>query len=776
MSKILTAICASALLLGLSSAPAQAADYTVEIARTQYGIPHISGADFGSVGYGQAYAYLEDNLCLIADKVVTVSGERSKYFGAEAKTTVAFSEVANLDSDVFFKSYLDLPTLRKSFAKASPDYQNLVRGYVAGYNRFLRDHVVSQRPVGCQGDWVRAVSLDDMLALNEERMVQASGGAWLRQVTAAAPPAAPASVGLASLGFPVEPATFGLGSNGWAFGSEVTANKSGILLGNPHFPWATTNRFYELHLTVPGKLDTMGVSIAGAPGISIGFNHDVAWTHTVSTDRHFTVFELTLDPKDPTAYLVDGTSVPMSRKTVSVEVKGEATPRTRTIFSSNYGAMVVMPQVGVKWTDKVAYALKDANKNNTRSGDTWLNIARAKSASEIKTTIEQTLGIPWVNTIVADRHGEVLYADVTATPNVSAEKAKTCAPVSGLGPLAASARIYMLDGSRSACDWDVVAGTPAPGLLPGASMPSTLRRDYVANSNDSYWLANPRAPITGQPPIVGPGVTTQNLRTRSGLMEIEARLDGSDGLPGKTFDAATVEAMLYRNKNLAADLVLGDLATLCVNPAPVILSAEKTIDLVQACSVLAKWDRRMNLDSVGAHLFIEFWKIAEDIPKVWAVGFDPADPVHTPRGLKMDPETGAKILRALARAVDVLDTNKIALDAPWGQVQFALHDDQRIPVHGGEGSDGVLNAQQSQLIAGVGYVPFHGSSYIQVVTFDAAGPVADAIMTYSQSTDPASAHAADQTALHAQKGWVRLPFGASAIAADQAVTRKVLEE
>ena len=172
MSRATAAIYASILLMGASSTPVLAAGYKVEIARTQYGIPHISGADYGSVGYGQAYAYLEDNLCLIADKVVTVSGERSKYFGAEAKTTVAFSEVANLESDVFFKSYLDLPTLRKSFAKASPDYQNLVRGYVAGYNRFLRDHPVGLRPVGCQGDWVRAVNLDDMLALNEERMVQ----------------------------------------------------------------------------------------------------------------------------------------------------------------------------------------------------------------------------------------------------------------------------------------------------------------------------------------------------------------------------------------------------------------------------------------------------------------------------------------------------------------------------------------------------------------------------------------------------------------------------
>ena len=52
--------------------------YKAEIARTRYGVPHITAADYGGVGYGEAYAYLEDNLCLIADKVVTVNGERSQ--------------------------------------------------------------------------------------------------------------------------------------------------------------------------------------------------------------------------------------------------------------------------------------------------------------------------------------------------------------------------------------------------------------------------------------------------------------------------------------------------------------------------------------------------------------------------------------------------------------------------------------------------------------------------------------------------------------------------
>jgi len=777
MGNLLGGASAFVLVAMVASNSAAAAGYKAEIVRTAYGIPHVTADDFGGVGYGQAYAFVEDNLCLLADKIVTVNGERSKYFGPEATNVVAFSDTANLETDFFFKANLDIETLRRNFAAASPDYQALVRGYVAGYNRFLKDVAPGQRPAACRdATWVRPIGLDDMLRLNEERMIQASAGAWLRQINAAAPPGAPKPIAANAIGLPAAPETFGLGSNAWAFGRSVTSNRAGVLLGNPHFPWETTNRFYEVHLTVPGKLDVMGVTIGGAPGMSIGFNHDVAWSHTVSTDRHFTVFELSLDPKDPTTYLVDGKPLRMGRRTVSVEVRGEPQPRTRTVYSTLYGPVVAAPQLGAGWTAKTAYALKDANRSNTRSGDAWLGIARAKSVGEIKAEIEKTLGIPWVNTIAADRNGDVLYADVTATPNVGLAKMKACAPPSGIGPLAATARIYVLDGARAACDWDVAAGTAAPGLMPGTAMPSTLRTDYVANSNDSYWLVNGSVRLGEQPPIVGATAIVQNLRTRSGLMEIGARLEGADGLPGRTVGPAEVEAMLYRNKNLAADLVLDDLARLCGGNPSATLASGKTVDLAPACAVLAKWDRRMDEASVGPQLFIEFWKVAERIPGLWATPFDAADPIHTPRGLSADPQVDARVLQALAQASEVLRAGGIPLDRPWGETQVAIRGDARIPVHGGEGSDGVLNAQQSKLIPGLGYVPYHGSSYIQVVTFDAKGPVADAILTYSQSTDPASPHFADQTALHAKKGWVRLPFHAADVAAQPGATRKTISE
>lgn len=769
MNKLLVSTAAWVLAAGIASS-AGAATYEAQIVRTKYGIPHVTAKTFGGLGYGQAYAFAQDNLCLLADKVVIVNGERTRHFGADATNVVAFTDIKNLESDFFFRSNIDVPALRAKLDKGPADYRDLVYGYVAGFNRYLADTPKDKRPADCRdGAWVRPITVDDMVRLNEERMIQASGGAWLRQTNAAAPPAAAAPAkAAANVGLPNMAEQIGLGSNGWAFGRDVTTNKSGLLLGNPHFPWETTNRFYEVHLTIPGKFDAMGVTIAGAPGLSIGFNKDVAWTHTVSTDRHFTLFELALDPTDPTAYLVDGKRHAMDRNAVTVDTP--AGPQTRTYFTTLYGPVVVMPQAGLAWTSKTAYALRDANKGNSASAGTWLDIARSRSVVEIRDTITKSLGIPWVNTIAADRHGDALYADITATPDVSADKLKTCAPSPAAAKLAAASRVYVLDGSRAACDWG------APGLMAGATMPSMIRQDYVANSNDSYWLTNAKAPMAAVSPIVGLTDIPQNLRTRSGIVEIDARLAGTDGLTGKGFDQAAVKTMLFWNKNHAAELFLDDTLKACGTGGAVALADGKSVDLSQACAILAKWDRRMDNDSVGALLWMEYWRQAQKIADLYVAPFDVADPVHTPRGLKTDPDTVAKLRQALAGAVELMAKQNIALDAPYGAHHFAIRGEHKIPVHGGEGSDGVLNAQQAHFNAKAGgYVPYHGSSYIQVVTFDDKGPVADAVLSYSQSTDQASPHFADQTWLYSKKGWHRLPFHPADIAADEPSAPLVLK-
>jgi acyl-homoserine-lactone acylase len=709
-----------------------------EITRTTYGIPHIEADSWGGVGYGVAYAYAEDNLCLLAEEFATIAGERSRHFGPEGTATLGFDQVDNLSSDVFFRTIIAVPILREGAKTLSPQVIGLLDGYVAGYNRFLKDAGPEGIPAECRGKpWVRPITRDDMLRLNEKQMLLASSLNLAPAIANAAPPGSPAPK--VSIRMP-QPGQLGIGSNGWAFGGDVTADGRGMVIGNPHFPWKGPNRFWQMHVKGPDGYEVMGVGLAGNPIPTLGFNKDIAWTHTVTEARHFTLYQLTLDPADPTRYMVDGQSMPMTRETVSVPMPDGQPPVTRTLWSTRFGPVFVIPQRGITWSAQGAFAVQDANRGNQRGLETWLRIGAARNVGEVKAAVSETLGIPWVNTIAADRHGDALHADVTAVPNLSAERIKACAtPFSGLFAEFA----VLLDGSRTACDWDAAPGTPVPGLMPASDQAATTVRHWLTNSNDSYWLSNPAIPHRQLSPMLGAYAVPQSLRTRSNFTETTAMLAG-----GKV-DHARAQALAFANKSLAADLALPALLSLCPK-------AEGAA--ARGCAALGQWDGRYEATSRGARLFRGAWSDIERIKGLWAVPFDPADPVNTPRGLVTEGEAGPKLLEILAATVTELERLGLALDAPWGTDQRVMAGGEAIAIHGGDGWLGVLNMQESERAADGSLVPQHGTSYIQIVGFDERGPVADAILSYSQSTNPASPHHADQTRAYAAKRWNRLPF------------------
>ena len=110
-----------------------------------------------------------------------------------------------------------------------------------------------------------------------------------------------------------------------------------MLIGNPHFPWNGPNRLRQMHITGPGGYNVMGV-----------------------------------DPTDPTRYLVDGNSVPMEPRTVSVPMPDGAPAVTRTLYTTRFGPVVIAPQSGLNWTASAAFAVQDAN----RGGSLWRCAAR----------------------------------------------------------------------------------------------------------------------------------------------------------------------------------------------------------------------------------------------------------------------------------------------------------------------------------------------------------------------------------------------------------------
>jgi len=712
-------------------------------------------------------------VCQTANQLVTIRGERSRWFGTDGQALLGLRMFPNEQIDVFVRSHMDDAALARAFAAASADTQAVSRGYVAGYNRYLRDHAASL-PAPCGGAmWLRPMTDADYLRLQELTMVQLGVALFADAIFGTSPPgddepvASPPATAQAVAALERfrldEPL---LGSNGWAFGADATTNGRGLLLGNPHFPWSGVNRFWEMHLTIPGTLDVMGAAIGHSPVVQIGFNRDIAWTHTVSTGQRFTLHELQLADGDPHSYVIDGKPEPMTAQRVAYEVlgaDGAVQAREHTVWKTRFGPILEVPDAGLAWSKSRAYALQDANTANLRAMDIWLGFNRDRNVGEMRATLAK-LGVPWVNTIAADRDGNAMYADVSVVPDVSAAQLERCAPSKAAAALFKAADLTVLDGSRSECDWQRDERSPVPGLLPIERMPVTVRRDWVQNSNESFWATNPAIDWPEISPLVGWTDYPQSLRTRAGLYEIGERLAGTDDIAAHAkVGMAEVQAMLFRNRNHAAYLVLDDFLPVC---------ADATSEAARAgCQVLAAWDRRNNLESRGAHVFREWWRGASAIKGVLARPFDPADPVNTPADLATDkPEVRAALLQALDDAVATVRAAGFALDAPLRDVQTYTTRDGAVGVHGGPEPEGVLNkvetATRGPLEAG-GYRIIFGSSYIQTVTFDERGPVAEAMMVYGQSSQAESPLNFDQLPLYAEKRWMRLPFHAEDVARER---------
>lgn len=783
MSRRTAVLIAAALIATIAPAAtattAARKGYDVTIRMTEYGIPHIKASDYGSLGYGYGYSVASETICTLAETYATVRAERSRYFGPDAGYSFRAngSTVNNLNSDFFYQQIIDDKRIEKLLAQPGPNapkpqIREAVRGYVAGYNRWLADVGGAQGVTdpACKGAaWVKPIEEIDAYRRFYQLALLASGGVAIDGTASAQPPhpSAPIPVIDSKATAAALDREFGkleIGSNAVALGSQATQNRHGLLLGNPHFPWVGSERFYQSHLTIPGKLDVAGGSLLGVPIILIGHTAHQAWSHTVSTAYRFTPFQETLVPGSPTTYLYDGAPVKMTSRTVTVKalVNGKLEDRTRTLYSTRHGAVFTsLLGVPLPWTPTTAFVMGDANAPNFRYLNHFFEVNQAQSAREVLDVLKRNQGIPWVNTIAADDKGDALYADISVTPHVDNAQVQSCATALGEATFAAL-RLPVLDGSRSSCEWGSDPDSIQKGTFGPSHMPSLIRSDYVTNSNDSYWLANPAKPLEGFATIIGDERTERTTRTRSGLVMVAEQLKD-----GGRFTRQELQDLLFSDRQHSFELVKADLLAMCkAFPGGYAPSEKGPVAVGKACDVLAAWNGRDTLDAKGALLFRRFWTRALTVPTsaalaatqrapIWKNRFDVKDPVHTPNGLNT---AYPPLQKAFGDALNDLAGAGIAIDAPLGKFQVDKRPDgTATPYHGGPGTLGVFNALNVTWDAKTGYVgPLgHGSSFIQVVSFNGTGcPDTRTILTYSQSTNPVSAHYADQTRLYSKSGWV----------------------
>ncbi|MBU2874600.1 penicillin acylase family protein [Marinobacter salexigens] len=819
------------------------------IRRTEGGVPHIKADNLKSAAFGHGYAQAQDNVCLLAEAVVKARSERSKYFGPGPDA--GFGVGLNVVTDFSYKAQKIYSGAQSELPTLSDESRALIEGFVEGYNRYITETDPATLPAECRSQqWVKTITPVDLLAHYRIVGQYASGNSFATGVAflAVPPNVSPAPNPVTAVGASdaveklqqdvVKTASAsaqsvqdfsdtGLASNAWGIGKTMTEQGRGALLANPHFPYTGHRRLYETQMTVPGYINVHGAGLLGTAIPLINFNENLAWSHTVTTSRRFTWYELVLKDGDDLTYIKDGQEKPITVETYQIEVAmpGMADPLVleRDFYFSEYGPMIaanaINPQLpawggngALNSGKRIAMTYRDANANTGGLLDTWLQMSLAKNLTEFQDVFKNCGSTLWTNTTYADDQGNAFYIDSSSVPNLS-DKAAALVNLRRLQPSYAGLfdqGVTLLDGSKSIEDW---VETECGALTTYEQKPKLLRTDWVQNSNSSHWATNPSEFLTGYSPLYGDENAPINARTRLGIKMLQNPMDSGfpsapliAGQDGK-FSAEELIGVIWNNRAWYAEQLLPELRNRCNNVGNTPVDGR---DLTTWCQTLDSWDGLYNLDSKGAHIFRVFManylsEIDSDLTKP----FSPADPVGTP-ALPNTENAGTPedtMLQALSAGVAALESQGIQPADELGDLQYyrasgGVTPDSGdtptfqmvgIPWHGGDGNiDGAFNAigvvgspvaEDTRLpriapstipnTAGLsdgsdgvdGWLMSRGTSWHFGLEFTENGPEAYGLVSYSQSSDSMSPYFKDQSQMYSDKMYRKLPFTEDEIAA-----------
>jgi acyl-homoserine-lactone acylase len=490
-------------------------------------------------------------------------------------------------------------------------------------------------------------------------------------------------------------------SNAWAVAPKRTTGGHALLLANPHLGWSGWGTWFEAQLVAPG-LDAYGATLVGFPGVSIAFNDSLGWTHTVNTIDAADVYELTLAEG---GYRWDGAVRAFETEEDVIRVKqSDGTLRNEkyTVRRSVHGPVVF--ERGGK-----ALALRVAGLDQPAVFEQYWQMMRAKNLAEFEAALRK-LQMPMFTVMYADREGNILHLFSGRVPVRPAGNWDW----SGVVP-----------GDTSATLWTT---THAYEDLPRVLNPAS---GWLQNANDPPWTTTFPAAVDPEkfPSYMAPRGMSFRAQHSARLLEADDKI---------SFD----EFVQYKHSTRLelADRVLDDL----------LAAAKQGGELAQrAAAVLEKWDRATDAESRGAVLFRAFWQQLTRRAagaRIFAVPWDEKSPRATPRGL-VDPATAVAALEAAAQQVESAFGS---LDIAWGDVNRLRGGGVDLPANGGPSALGTFRVVGFQPARDGKFAAASGDSYVAVVEF--ASPVrARALVSYGNSSQPGSPHAADQFPLFAKK-------------------------
>ena len=477
------------------------------------------------------------------------------------------------------------------------------------------------------------------------------------------------------------------GSNAIAVSSKKTKDGKTYLAINSHQPLEGWYSWYEAHLISEEGLNIVGGTFAGGICIFHGANENLGWAHTVNHADFSDVFKLTMNKKND-AYFYDGQWIPLEKKKISSKLKilgGIKIPIKRVMYKSVYGPTFK--------TDKGFFAWRFMAGQTLKMAEQWLMMNKATNFDEFHDALN-IRGIVSTNIVYADRDDNIYYISNGSLPDRNPKY-----------------------------DWSkVLPGNTSETLttkyIPLDSLPQVLNPEsgWVFNTNNSPFnssdqQSNPKETELNK--TMGyQSVGVENNRSRRFVELIESYDQLSyDDFKSIKYDNQYPSNMTMTNaKNLEAIMHLDP------NRFP---------DLKDAIQLLSSWDRRTNLESEAAPLFISTLMTVDKQRRKMG-------PVE--RG---DLLSERIIVESMRIAKDELIKNFGSIKVPLEDFQYLSRGDKSYPMAGGPD---VLAAMYSQKQKDGTYHAFAGESYIEIVRFSEDGVEIESINTYGASEKPNAAH------------------------------------
>jgi acyl-homoserine-lactone acylase len=629
----------------------------------EWGVPHITAKTEAELFFAQGWAQMQAHANLILKLYGVSRGKAAAYWGAQYEGT---------DRAVRIMDFQRIAVANGKLQK--PEVTVMLSSFAAGMNAYAKAH-----PEAID-DNLKVVLPLSAYDINMHSLfifvTRFTGGGELGQVSNWKE----------------------VGSNAMAIGPKRSASGKAMLVQNPHLPWGGEFTWFESGLNLNGKL-IYGANLVGMPGVGIGFNQNLGWTHTNNTLDNADSFEITL--KDG-GYLLDGKVEKFKVRPDTVWVKqadGTLLAKAFNCYESAFGPVFSSGKTK-------AVCIKTAGADCPNASLQWWKMAMANNFAEFETAVKMQQ-IPFWNITYADKEGNIFYLFNGEVPRRA------------YGTFADWDKLIKSSSSN-----DIWKSYLTYDELPKLKNPTT---GWLQNTNDPPWTATLPRELDKQkyPAYIAPDEMSLRTQRSVGMLMADKSI---------TFDEL-VGYKLSSHIELT-DRVLDDLLTAIDQNSSPLLQESKV--------VLSKWDRNADNDSKGTLLFVNWVTSMNGFN--YASPWDRNNPMATPKGIA-DMKTA---LAALEKAATYVKTTFGDLATPWGDYLHVKRGDVDLPGNGVGDLAGVFRVASSTRISPKRAIVSSGDSYVGVLEFGDKVK-AKVLVSYGNSSQNGSIHNGDQLKLFSEK-------------------------